>query len=141
MIPISLVVDHSWNLGSNCNSWTGGDAKFTENSGTWVYAYHSSGGPKNSDDTSAGITKHDGQRPFTWDYSKAKGGNSVNPLVNSAPAGTGTATVSCVPRPTSGTATVSRSSTSTSTKTGDDHGKTYRGHPTYVPTAHPNDSE
>ncbi|KAE8849939.1 hypothetical protein PTNB73_01055 [Pyrenophora teres f. teres] len=69
---------------SNCNSWNGGTMDFTGGSGNWIYAYHSSNGPKNSDDTSAQIGIHSGQATFTWDFANAKGGSSVNPLVNVA---------------------------------------------------------
>lgn len=75
-------------IGSNCNSWSGGTADFTSGSGNWIYAYQSSGGPKNTDDQSAMINYHSRGGVFSWNYANAKGGNSVNPLVIAAPSGT-----------------------------------------------------
>ncbi|KAF2621252.1 iron reductase domain protein [Macroventuria anomochaeta] len=75
---------------SNCNSWSGGTADFKASSGNWIYAYQSSGGALNSNDQSASIRQHNQHDSFSWDYTNAKGGSSVNPLVNAAPAGTGT---------------------------------------------------
>lgn len=103
---------------SNCNSWSGGTANFGSNSGSWVYAARSSGGSKNTDSTSASIGRHDIRSAFNWDYANAKGGNSVNPLLNAAPSGSGSGTspsaTNCVPRPqVSGTArTASATATS-----------------------------
>lgn len=91
--------------GTNCNSWSGGSADFQASSGNWIYAYQSSGGALNTDDKSASIRQHNQQDSFSWDYANAKGGSSVNPLVNAAPVGTGTGTesgsptvTSCIPR-------------------------------------------
>jgi hypothetical protein len=114
--------------GSNCNSWSGGTADFTSGNGNWVYGFHSSGGPKNSDDTGVGISQHNTAQGFQWDYANAKGGNSVNPLVSSQPSGTGggasgtgsaggSPTTSCVPRPAN---TNGASASATATKTDDD---------------------
>ncbi|KAF2708854.1 iron reductase domain protein [Pleomassaria siparia CBS 279.74] len=71
---------------SNCKSWSGGTADFTASSGSWIYAAHSTGGPKNSNDQSATIAQHNSnmQTAFTWSYSNVKGGSSVNPFVEAA---------------------------------------------------------
>jgi hypothetical protein len=62
---------------------------FKSSSGNWIYAFQPSNGPKNSNDQSASIQEHDGHAAFSWDFASAKGGSSVNPLVNAAPAGSG----------------------------------------------------
>ncbi|KAH6633727.1 hypothetical protein C7974DRAFT_375771 [Boeremia exigua] len=138
---------------SNCNSWSGGTADFTASSGNWIYAYLASGGALNTDDQSASIRQHSQYDSFSWDYANAKGGSSVNPLVNAAPAGTGTATgtgggsgssatSSCIPRQgaqatgESGSGTTTAASpTQTLGDDGDDD-NTQRGRPTWA-TARP----
>jgi hypothetical protein len=113
-----------------------------------VYAWKSSGGPKDSTDNNAAISQHDSESPFSWDYTGAKGGNSVNPLVNTVPAGSGTATgaatatVSCVPRPTSagsavtsGAASASQAATSTRSDDDENDDNTQRGRPTTIPSS------
>lgn len=113
---------------------------FKPSTGKWIFAYHSSGGPKNSNDQSASISQHDNQGPFEWSWANGKGGNSANPFT-AAPAGTGTGAVtatSCVPRPTSGAAAVSGTSTraaTTQSDDGDDDDRsTRRDRPTEFPT-------
>lgn len=126
---------------SNCNSWAGDTADFTAGSGNWVFAYLSSNGPMDSDDQNAMFRKHETTGRFQWDYANAKGGNSVNPLVNVAPSGTatdGSSITSCVPRPTGAT-----TGAVASTKTDDDEDNTstgwrpYPGFPTASPTGRP----
>ncbi|KAF2656210.1 iron reductase domain protein [Lophiostoma macrostomum CBS 122681] len=126
---------------SNCNSWSGGTADFTASTGNWIHAFHSSGGPKNSDSQDASITQHDNQDTFQWDYSNAKGGSSVNPLLNTSPSGTGSAggtATSCVPRSASGAAasgtTASGAITSAAQTTA---ASTTDGRPTSRPTTRP----
>ena len=63
---------------------------FTSSSGSWIYAYQSSGGPLNSNSQSAAIKQHNEQATFTWSFADAKGGNSVNPLLSSSGTSTGT---------------------------------------------------
>ncbi|KAF2728635.1 CBD9-like protein [Polyplosphaeria fusca] len=130
---------------SNCQSWDGGSADFKADSGNWVYAAHTSGGPKNDDSQSASISKHDERDAFSWSYASAKGGDSVNPLLNSAvPSGTaggGGSATSCVPRPTGAAASNGASSSggATATKTDDNDGPRH-GPPTgwpYGPGASP----
>lgn len=104
-------------LGSNCDSWSGGSADFTSGNGNWIYAFHSSDGPKDSDDQNANIQKHNKASAFQWDYASAKGGDSVNPLLNSNIGGGSTPTQSCIQR-----SAASRTTTQSSpTQTGDDH--------------------
>jgi hypothetical protein len=135
--------------GSNCDSWSGGTADFTGSTGNWIYAFKSSGGPKNSDDQNANIAQHSGQSPFSWSYASAKGGDSVNPLIasNSSPSGTasgggGGSATSCVPRPTTGSfasgaaattsgAAATQTAAETETESLDD------GRPTAFPTNRP----
>lgn len=93
---------------------------FTSASGNWIYGYQSSGGPKNSDDKSVSIRQHNGEAAFSWDFASAKGGSSVNPLVNTVSSsgtgtGTGVATASsCRARPASSTTLGSGSGSTTS---------------------------
>jgi hypothetical protein len=94
---------------------------FTSASGNWIYAYHSSGGSKNSNDQSVSISQHDHQSTFKWDFASAKGGNSVNPLISSGTGSGGTATQSCIPRSASATGSAAAASTTqTSDGSGDD---------------------
>ncbi|KAF1935576.1 CBD9-like protein [Clathrospora elynae] len=112
---------------SNCNSWSGGTMDFKASSGDWIYGYQSSGGPKNSDDKSASIKQHDSDSmgAFSWDFANAKGGSSVNPLVNATPAGTSsgaTTATSCIPRSGSASATGSGTGSAASpTQTSNDN--------------------
>ncbi|KAJ4304675.1 hypothetical protein N0V90_000202 [Kalmusia sp. IMI 367209] len=143
-----------------------GSASFSASNGNWIYAVRQTGGSKDTTSQSANIDQHDNHAAFRWDYSNAKGGNSVNPLVNTAGSGSGTASgsgggsgsasaTSCAPRPAgaqaSGTGTgtgMTRTATSgatgraTSTKSDDDDDgqRTHYGRPTEGstwPTAHP----
>lgn len=61
---------------------------FKSSSGNWIYAFQNSGGPKNTDDTSAQIDQHSGHSVFNWDFAQAKGGSSVNPLIATTSTGT-----------------------------------------------------
>ena len=118
---------------SSCSSWSGGSASFSGSNGNWIYAYHSSGGPKNSGDVGANIAQHDNQEAFQWSYANAKGGSSVNPLVDSSASGTasgtaaatgaGASTRSCIPRAAatgaaSGSASASASGSSSGSGSG-----------------------
>ncbi|KAL5113623.1 hypothetical protein ACEQ8H_008488 [Pleosporales sp. CAS-2024a] len=79
---------------SNCASWTGGSMNFKAAKGDWVYAFNSANGPKNTDSQSASIRMHTAHDSFSWSFADAKGGSSVNPLVNppanDAPGGSNT---------------------------------------------------
>ncbi|KAG9190445.1 hypothetical protein G6011_08533 [Alternaria panax] len=129
---------------SNCNSWSGGTMDFTSNSGNFIYAYQSSGGPMNDDSTSASIRQHNNEGVFNWEFAAAKGGSSVNPLINTSPSattgGTGATPTSCRQRPSGAAATASGSvssaqSSQTASYDDDDWWKT--GRPTARPTSFP----
>lgn len=108
----------------------------------------SSGGALNTDDQSASIRQHNQQDSFSWDYANAKGGSSVNPLVNAAPVASGTGSggstaTSCIPRQgaqaTGGSATrtaTGNNPTQTSDGDGDDDSRTRWGRPSWA-TARP----
>jgi hypothetical protein len=85
---------------------------FTQDSGKWIHA-SKSGSALNTDDTSASIQQHDGDSSaFSWDMSKAKGGDSVNPFVSSSGGGASGTGSSCVPRPTGSSTSASGSAAS-----------------------------
>ncbi|KAF1924003.1 iron reductase domain protein [Didymella exigua CBS 183.55] len=133
---------------SNCNSWSGGTADFKASSGNWIYAYQSSGGALNTNDKSASIREHDQHHAFSWNYANAKGGSSVNPLVNAASSGSstgsgGASVTSCIPRQGAQTTAVSVTGTGTATaanptKTSDDNSNDDDddgdGRPSWAPT-------
>ncbi|KAH9861239.1 hypothetical protein IAQ61_010976 [Plenodomus lingam] len=139
---------------ANCNSWSGGTMDFSASTGNWIYAYQSSGGPKNTDEQSASIKQHNNQATFQWDFADAKGGSSVNPFLATTPSGTGTAGTaasSCIPRPASASdsGTVSGASTALASPTptsddsdseddhDNDHENPWNGRPTSWSTARP----
>jgi hypothetical protein len=121
--------------------------QFNSDSGDWIFGFQSSGGPKDSDDSSASISQHSQKGAFAWEFAAAKGGSSVNPLIATAPSGTsgGSATAgSCIPRSASATASgasggASPTQTSDDDDTDDDDHQwwTGSGHPTARPTARP----
>lgn len=153
-----LLANH--NLGSSCNSWSDSTMDFKASSGNWIYAYQTNG-PKNSNDQSASIRQHNQQAAFSWDFANAKGGNSVNPLVAAAPAGSGSGNggavaTSCVQRnaasaTTSGTGSVTSGGTQSTQSSNSDNNnngepwESYRSRyasnlgslPTARPTARP----
>lgn len=102
-----------------------------------------------STSTSASISQHDGENSFKWDYTQAKGGSSVNPLLSSGSStgtasGTGSVT-SCVPRPSSasgaaasasGASSASSGGSPTTTQGGDDHTSRH-GRPTQFSSGYP----
>jgi hypothetical protein len=98
---------------------------FKLSSGSWVYAYKGSNGPKNSNDQSASIRQHDERASFSWDWASAKGGNSVNPLIAAAAVVPGSGTgnggaiaTSCIPRNAASATGAGSSSRSGSATTG-----------------------
>ena len=121
---------------------------FTAGSGDWIYGYQSSGGPKDTDDTSASIREHSEKAAFSWDFANAKGGSSVNPLLSASPTGTsgGSTTASCRQRSSSASATSTASGTagqasaqptSDDANDNDDNDSPYTGRPTSRPTGAP----
>jgi len=95
---------------------------FTRNSGSWIFAYQSSGGPKNDDSTSARIDQHSNQGVFDWQFAQAKGGSSVNPLVNTSPTGTtgGATPTNCRQRPSGAAGTGNARPSQTNSNNDDD---------------------
>jgi len=85
-----------------CSS-CGANADVSESSASWIHATKS-GSPIQSDDQSESISQNGNDYgSFSWDYSNAKGGSSVNPFassnaVSSGGAATGAAST-CTPAP------------------------------------------
>ena len=61
---------------------------FNDSSSSWIWAMRD-GPPIASDSQSANVQQHDNNEPFTIDLTKAAGGNSINPFVQSATNTTG----------------------------------------------------
>ncbi len=126
---------------------------FTRESQNWIFAYQASGGPKNDDSTSASIAQHSSQGVFDWKFAQAKGGSSVNPLVNTSPSSTtgGGATPTNCRQRTSGAAAATTSgdaqatqaqatqtqATQTQSSDDDDSDDDSNGRPTSRPTSRP----
>jgi hypothetical protein len=114
---------------------------FKSDSANWIFGFQSSGGPKNTDDTSASISQHSQKGVFAWQFAAAKGGSSVNPLIAAAPSGTSggsAAATSCIPRSASASATSSGASSGASpTQTSDDDDNEWWTTLTARPTARP----
>ena len=72
-----------FSLGSNCNAWNGGSMTFNDSSSSWIWAMRN-GDPIASDSQSANVQQHDNNEPFTIDLTKAAGGNSINPFIQSS---------------------------------------------------------
>lgn len=108
------------NVGSNCMSWQGGTMDVTSSSSSWIWAVRQ-GSALNQDSPSADISQHNSVSAFTFDLTKARGGSSVNPFLETSvtPSGTVTSSVS-VSTPTgvsSGSSEVSSKSTGGPTAT------------------------
>ncbi|KAL9612977.1 MAG: hypothetical protein Q9167_002454 [Letrouitia subvulpina] len=65
---------------SNCLKWQGGSMDIASTSSPWVWATKG-GAALRSDDPDADISQHDSNGEFTFDLTEAKGGNSLNPFV------------------------------------------------------------
>lgn len=72
-------------LGSNCNSWSGGSMSFTDSSSDWIWAYKS-GSAVNSDSQTINLPQHTNYGATTFNLQSATGGDSVNPFVATAAA-------------------------------------------------------
>jgi len=70
----------------NCNSWSGGSMLFTDSSSNWIYGIKA-GAAVDSDSVSADIPQHDYNAPFNFDLTKAAGGSSANPFMQSTSSG------------------------------------------------------
>jgi hypothetical protein len=98
---------------------------FKSSSGNWIYAFNPSNGPKNTNDQSASIREHTGHAAFSWNFANAKGGSSVNPLVNAAPVGSGSgsggaAATSCIQRSAASATGSSTAAAASPTQSSDD---------------------
>lgn len=130
---------------------------FKGSNGNWIYAFNPSNGPKNSNDQSASISQHTGHDTFRWDFTNAKGGSSVNPLVAAVPSGSatgsgGTPVTSCIQRnaasATAGSSSTSAAPAARSSSVDDDDNRDYRtripsgfsNFPTARPTSRPYDT-
>lgn len=60
---------------------------FTDSQSGWIWAVKN-GGALSSNSVSENINQHDGQGDFTFDLTKARGGDSLNPFVQAAATGT-----------------------------------------------------
>ncbi|KAL1297090.1 hypothetical protein AAFC00_004673 [Neodothiora populina] len=98
---------------SSCSSWSGGDMDFTSSSGNFIYATRTGSG-LDSDSPSASISQHNNHNDFQFDFTEARGGDSINPFTSgtaatSASGGAATASnsaaasSSCVSRTASST--------------------------------------
>ncbi|KAL8791639.1 MAG: hypothetical protein Q9195_005788 [Heterodermia aff. obscurata] len=76
-------------IGPQCASWDGGSMSFTSSSSQWIWAVKSGSAVK-SDSVSAQLAQHEGQGSFKLDLTQARGGDSVNPFVETGSTSTGT---------------------------------------------------
>ena len=105
-----------------CGSCSG-NMDFTGSSASWIYAT-ASGSPIQSDSLDESISQHGRSSgsdygSFTWDFSNAKGGSEVNPLLSASTASdsgsgsaatTGSGVATCTPAPSKTLASVSGTS-------------------------------
>lgn len=102
--------------GSNCSSWAGGTMDLSSSNSSWIWAVKD--GPAiSSNDLSTTLHQHTNQGSFTLDLTKAQGGNSADPFVNTAV----TATAAGGSSPTAAAAAQSPSGSSNSSS-GDSSG-------------------
>ena len=98
----------------SCSSWSGGSMDFSSSSASWIHAT-GSGSPIQSDSTDASIRQHGNDYgSFDWDFSNAKGGSEVNPLLAASTSGSsdsGSSTDGTTASSASPTCTVAPSST------------------------------
>jgi hypothetical protein len=100
----------------SCSSWSGGSMDFSKSSASWIHAT-ASGSPIQSDSQDESIKQHGNDYgSFNWDFSSAKGGSEVNPLLAastsvSSGSGSTTATTDSGSGSASATCTVAPSST------------------------------
>jgi len=107
----------------SCSSWSGGSMDFSSSSASWIHATKS-GSPIQSDSQDASISQHGNDYgSFNWDFSNAKGGSEVNPLLSAgtsgssdsgsstaATTGSGSASATCTVAPSSTLASVTGTS-------------------------------
>jgi Eukaryotic cytochrome b561 len=88
-------------LGSSCSSWNGGKLDISSSSSSWIWATKS-GSAINSDDIKVSISQHDTSGGFTFDLTKATGGSSDNPFLDSSTPDPSTSGSAASPSSTSG---------------------------------------
>jgi hypothetical protein len=105
----------------SCTSWSGGSMDFSSSSASWIHATKS-GSPIKSDSQDASISQHGNDYgSFNWDFSNAKGGSEVNPLLSASTGGSsdsgsstaatsGSASATCTVAPSSTLASVTGTS-------------------------------
>ena len=84
-------------VGSNCASWSGGKMDFSSSSTDWIWAAKD-GSPVSSNSLTTNLQQHSQQGGFSFDLTKARGGNSLNPFVDTV----ATATAAGGSSPTAG---------------------------------------
>ncbi|KAM0719834.1 hypothetical protein Q7P37_003969 [Cladosporium fusiforme] len=102
----------------SCDSWSGGSMDFSSSSASWIHAT-ASGSTIQSDSLDESLSQHGRDYgSFDWDFSNAKGGSEVNPLLSSSGtsnsgSSTGTASsggATCTPAPSKTLASVTGTS-------------------------------
>ena len=74
-------------IGSSCVTWSGGSMSLTDSSSTWMWAVKE--GPSiRSDSPSENLQQHTDMDQFSFDLTKAQGGNSLNPFQDSSASST-----------------------------------------------------
>ncbi len=92
---------------------------FTASSGNWIFASQP-GDPIDSDDTEATISQHTDRGSFEFDFTEARGGDSVNPFAevssgtSSGDSSGGSQTVRCTPKSTANSASATAASSTRS---------------------------
>ncbi|KAI9788264.1 MAG: hypothetical protein M1816_007030 [Peltula sp. TS41687] len=69
---------------SNCQSWSGGTLNVKSSSSDWVWAART-GASINSDSQSADIERHSMRGSLTFDLTRASGGDTLNPFIETQP--------------------------------------------------------
>jgi hypothetical protein len=101
----------------SCSSWSGGSMDFSSSSASWIHAT-ASGSPIQSDSQDESIKQHGSDYgSFNWDFSNAKGGSAVNPLLATSTGGSTSATTGSGSGSASATCTVASSSALASSST------------------------
>ena len=84
-------------VGSNCASWSGGKMDFSSSNTDWIWAAKD-GSPVSSNSLTANLQQHSQQGGFSFDLTKARGGDSLNPFIDTV----ATATAAGGSSPTAG---------------------------------------
>ncbi|KAL8829199.1 MAG: hypothetical protein Q9191_002150 [Dirinaria sp. TL-2023a] len=78
---------------SNCASWDGGSMDFSSSKTDWIWAVKS-GSALSTNSQSANLQQHSSYDSFHFDLTKARGGNSLNPFVDTTATATTAASAS-----------------------------------------------